>query len=186
MSSSQRQGFLCGSQPRSKFHYVMSGCMRQLCHISFAQGPSSVLQLSPNQNTCTFQLASPAFKFRYQPGYLVQYPHRDHTVMEGWNYISADWLGQVLFLTLFPSSLVLISFFLQVIFKSCDWWSFDPGDSEPYATRSSLCGSYLLCNSTVIRQPEAVFCTELVSALNCNCPGFEGQGRNEGRGGGRD
>ena len=43
-----------------------------------------------------------------------------------------------------------------------------------------------LGTSTVIRQPEEVFCTELISALNCNCPGFEGQGRNEGRGGGRE
>ena len=71
----------------------MSGYMRQLSHISFAQGPSSVLQLSPNQEymyvpTGVSSLLDISTTSPYQLA-----------VMEGWNYINADWLGQVLFLT---------------------------------------------------------------------------------------
>ena len=120
----------------------MSGYIRQLSHISFAQGPSSVLQLSPNQihvrSDWRLQLRIPISAWLLS---TISPQGHQLAVMEGWNYINADWLGQVLFLTLFPSSLVLIPFFLQVIFKSCNRWSFDPRDSEPYAMRSSLCGS---------------------------------------------
>ena len=71
----------------------------------------------------------------------------------------------------------------QVIFKSCNWFQ----GTVSHMPRGPLSVvANCLGNSTVIGQPEAVFCTELIFALNCNCPGFEGQGRNEGRGGGRD